>query len=116
MGITIGMEVVVMKSLSDILTGPDKWTKGRSAADIYDNVVLSSSRSACKFCIGGAINRLGSGYDDECFVRSEIRKSIRKLFPCRGGQMHDVIEIEAFNDHPDTTFEDVMKVIEDSGC
>ena len=105
-----------MTRLSSILTGPGKWCKGSSAKDQNNNTTLSRSDSACKFCIGGAISRMSSGYDDECFVRNEIRKSIRKLFPGRGGQMHDVIEIEAFNDHPDTTFEDVMKVIEDSGC
>ena len=105
-----------MTRLSSILTGPDKWCKKKSAADEGGNSVLPSSDLAYSFCIGGAISRMSSGYDDECFVRNEIRKSIRKLFPGRGGQMHDVIEIEAFNDHPDTTFEDVMKVIEDSGC
>lgn len=105
-----------MTRLSSILTGPDKWCKGSSARDEDGNPVLTTSRSACMFCIGGAIAKISSGINNKFLIRNKISKSIRKLFPGRGGQMHDVIEIEAFNDHPDTTFEDVQKVIEDSGC
>ena len=54
---------------------------------------------------------------DQCFVRNEIRKSVRKLFSGRCSHPSStVLDIEAFNDHPDTTFEDVQKVIADSGC
>lgn len=109
-----------MKSLSDILTGPDKWTKNAPAVNAADEAVLPYSDTACKFCLGGAVSRLNfrksSWGDGTDYMRTRLVRAVRKLFPDRLGIPNNVVAIEAFNDHPDTTFEDVKMVIADSGC
>lgn len=100
--------------LSEILTDESKWTKGCVARNRLGDSVLASSPKACRFCLAGVISRLAGdkGYGE--VIRGILSEEISRAYPGRVGTLAWFI-LEQFNDHPDTTFADVMKVIQDAG-
>jgi hypothetical protein len=98
-------------SILNILSDESKWTKHASARDANEKPIRVTHEAACKWCINGAIWKSSQGFDQNNFIAERIRGSIHKLFPDR---YHGTIF--GFNDHKDTTFEDVVKVIKDACC
>jgi hypothetical protein len=89
--------------LQDIFTDESRWTKGAAARDINGNIANCLFDDAVSFCIYGA---LGKSDPDTFGVDSEI-KIRRYLYDIGyiGG-------IAMFNDDPNTTFEDIRKMVE----
>jgi hypothetical protein len=87
--------------LRDILKTEKEWTKGHYARNKEDEPVSIYDVDACKFCLIGAYHRSNASL-------SSIVAAISKLFPDRG-------YVTEFNDHRETTFDDVCKVIELAG-
>lgn len=95
--------------LRDILKTEKDWTKGYYARNSEGLKVLPDSGEAVCYCISGAICASGTGYASTEMVTN----AIKALFPERvHPEGHAVPE---FNDHPETTFDDVCKVIELAG-
>ena len=90
---------------SEILSSPDKWTKGAYARTKTDTIVGVLDEEACKFCLDGALLRCGLDWD----IKTSLEQAILELFPTKSEG------IISFNDHPDTTYEDVLEVLESCG-
>lgn len=79
---------------------PERWTRKAFARNPADIEVLSDSSSAVKWCLGGACLKV-YGLDKACLIFGQIRGYTN--FPTVG----------KYNDNPKTTFEDIMKVVEE---
>jgi hypothetical protein len=84
---------------SELLSDESKWTKKEIARDKSGNCVHPKSSDAVCFCI------LGAYYKCESVGIGRVSAAVRDLFPERDQG------IPYFNDHPETTFEDVRKVL-----
>lgn len=82
----------------DVLTNEKKWLKN-GWSDGYD-----------KFCVMGAINKTDQSYDD---AANALHEAILVLYPERMAQWKDGCSrcCVYFNNHPDTTFEDIQRVV-----
>jgi hypothetical protein len=89
--------------VSDVLRDESCWTKESYARDKDGFHISYDDPAACKFCIHGAVYRvcgmLGGGN-----IWQKLEEARKKLFP-------DSIGLINFNDRPETTFEDVKKVL-----
>jgi hypothetical protein len=91
---------------SELLSDESKWTKGAIARD---------NGQPCPFNIGECWCAIGAALycDIDEVERARLDEVAKALFPDR------VIGIFAmvanFNDHPDTTFEDVRRVLIEAG-
>lgn len=90
---------------SELLSDPSKWTQGAASRDKNGNKILLNhifSPDAQCYCLLGAL--------EVCKVLSEARKKlylrIGTMFPRSGG--HFI----SFNDDLQTTYEDVIYVLE----
>jgi hypothetical protein len=93
---------------SELIDSPEKWTKGEYARDASGKSIDFSSNDAQCFCLRGAIYRLGDD-NDECRQNlHNLSRAVARLYPQFWG-------VTSFNDHPETTFEDVQKVLKEAG-
>ena len=86
---------------------PEKWTKGFYARDKNHVVVDETSDKACKFCLLGALSRVGYESDTSATL-GPILQLFRLKAHSRGYDM-----ITSFNDDKLTTHEDVMKLLDE---
>jgi hypothetical protein len=101
--------------LSEVLREPCDWTIGHYAVNNNGDPTLPESPTACKWCISGALLKVmntGNVLAPEFRRMSSI---IIRLYPERIKDDHHGFPntIAYFNDHPATTFEDVVKVIKE---
>jgi hypothetical protein len=96
---------------SELLSGPEKWTKSYFARDANLVPIPYSDPGAFCFCLRGALYR--EGFHEEI---GNLSRTIRRLFPylVSVGVSSEGI-VTCFNDAPDTTFEDVQKVLKEAG-
>lgn len=103
---------------SELLDKPEKWTKGVPARTATGEQSPSFTSDAVCWCALGALTRCGV-YDRK--LKIKLGEIAAKLFPervkdCKRISLQQGIYFAAaFNDHPDTTFEDVRKVLIESG-
>ena len=81
--------------VADLLTDETKWVK---------RVPIMGERA----CLATAIDLVSGN-------REQAREVVAVLFPNRGGEGCEIGCIACFNDHLDTTFEDVMRVVKVAG-
>lgn len=101
-----------LRKTKEYLADPKRWHKGSAANESGDAYCLIGAVSVSRFWIGDHF----AGYeeyniDDDVKVGnviSEVFKTLRSLVPdeYEGGNI-----IANFNDHPDTTHEDIMNLI-----
>ena len=84
---------------SQLLANKENWTIGVYARDRNGREVRFSSETAFSFCINGACKRCGAD-----------RMKLLPIIKTRG--FNNVIR---FNDHPETTYEDVLSVLQEAG-
>ena len=92
---------------------PEKWTQHDYARDKNGRETSIFDPEATCFCLLGGISKVYNvtvdDLDDKTLeIREKINEAIRKLFPDRPSYIHK------FNDHPDTTFEDIKKVLKEA--
>jgi hypothetical protein len=87
--------------------------KGAFATDRMRKPVSEQSPAACSWCLLGALRRALFNMDSEKYQTAyeRIRKAIIYLFPSRTYPPFLI----SFSDHPDTTTEDVHKVLKYAG-
>jgi hypothetical protein len=122
-----------MKTIKEWFDGPARWTKGYMASDGLGSA-CEYNEAACH-CLYGAIVRKhlpdftgDARYVVHTDVRADSRKAIvviKELFPeriltvlgvhCDANSDDDPCILTCFNDHPDTTFPDILRVIEKAG-
>jgi len=102
-----------MKSVLEILKTEKQWTKDVGALNKEGKPTSSIDESAIQWCLVGAVKKLlyqtpAKDVPEIPFIM--LTNAIKKLYPDRGSTIGD------FNDHPDTTFKDVVKVIKEAGA
>jgi hypothetical protein len=93
-----------MRNLSEVIPDKFAWTKGRAACTNQLRPVPYWADDACMFCLEAGMQRAGRGFE-----LWRLAKAISQLFPNRSKFLTSTIV--AFNDHSDTTWEDVASVI-----
>ena len=114
--------------LSEVLTGPDKWTQEYLAKDKDGHLVSTDSDDACKFCLMGAVYRVHGEKSAALELKPEtsrdlilLGRSVVSVFPRRhndadytDNSRDDAVDvITSFNDADDTAFKDVQKVVKE---
>lgn len=110
-----------MKKLSEVIDNESKWCKQWFATRSDGSRTHVEDPEACKFCLVGALSQtvevrpmifIGSSvhYDETSMLRQVILDLIAD------GQLNHprsafFWRVADFNDHPDTTFSDIQKVI-----
>lgn len=84
-----------------VLANPDNWIKHYSSTDKDGQLVAATDPKACRFCIMGAImTRIPPQTEEYKQVAETLRVQIGGMWPAN------------FNDHPDTTHQMVLAVID----
>lgn len=110
------------KPLSEVLFEPAKWTQAEFARDSNGKPIDPSNSLACCYCLLGALaislDCDASEVDDTAPKHKRKEKTllltvIRNLV-AEGKTSHpskrSFFGVAPFNDHPETTFEDIQKV------
>lgn len=103
-----------MPVLNKVVDGlaPETWTKG---------TLEKVSEVGCKRCLLGWVSYAitdnassSSSKVEDTKAARVVAETIRRMFPerARNDEMTRVAIMVAFNDHKDTTFEDVRRVVE----
>lgn len=87
--------------IQELLSSPEKWTKGLNAKDKQNNCVSPWSENAVCWCIYGAILKC---YSESLKTTEEM---VEKATYASGWQV-----LSAWNDAPERTFEEVKALIE----
>lgn len=82
----------------DFLSGPDKWTKGKTFIDADGD--KTGMENACRACMYGAL-RIGAAGD--CDLYEAATEEVRAII----GSYH----IDDYNDAPERTLEEVQDVL-----
>lgn len=91
--------------VKELLADPNKWTKGSSARDsVGIPVHIDSDRATC-FCMRGALVKV-CGEDENRYSRDYDKLMATIL------EDTCVRSITYFNDHPSTTHQDILRVLE----
>ena len=96
---------------SELLSSPEKWGKGHYAKTIKGLVTTTGDKDAYCFCLVGSFIRCFPDVDAHEGVKVLV-PAIEKRFPERLTRPTDVVV--QFNDHPDTTYEEVISVLKEA--
>ncbi len=97
--------------LSQLFDVPSKWTKGCDARNNVGEEVEVKSKTAICWCLSGGLGLVPSTETRYTYSQC-LDEAVIELFPTRYGlDVGFANKFVDFNDHPDTTFEDVQKVI-----
>lgn len=107
--------------LADILTGPETWCKGSLAKTKAGEHVGIANPDAVQFCLRGGVlkssNQAGWSYTPEDKIMCEVfadvfpEKAVGLDPKDRNYTIRAVSALVAFNNHPDTTFDDIKPLI-----
>ncbi len=103
--------LTILREARNILSDSSKWTKGVYARDSHSIPVDILSQHATCFCLGGAVTRakdkleVSSTFACGCLVLRVIK---------RRSDFKNINSIFEFNDSPQTKYEDVIAVIDES--
>lgn len=89
--------------VKDLLTGPDKWTKGNFACDLDGHRANILTPAAHRFCLIGAVYQC-YGLKEAPLVRERIMDRLGKQ--TAGG-------VVGWNDDEARTFDDVRRLVEE---
>lgn len=90
-----------------VLKEPENWTVGEGARNVLGNAVHPSDRSACRWCLSGAIARVA--HPIEFSAACEALQAVMISRQYRSG--YSVVD---WNDANGRTHEDVLKLIDDT--
>ena len=100
--------------VSELLSSPEKWTKDWYFKDGNGNRISSwKDRRITCYCLMGAGFACYPDLSGETY-HDTLVEVIRKLFPDRMKNCTQGNKVAYFNDHPDTTFEDVQRVLKEA--
>lgn len=95
----------------DLLSDPNHWTKNAFARNSFDGQIELLSKSACKWCLAGAIGKCAIIYEDKTTrIYDKITNTIHMMYP----KFPQFINIVKFNDDPSTTHADIIAVLKEA--
>lgn len=94
-----------MKTIKELFTNKSKWIKGTSWAKLNGDG-CGPDQAEC-FCLSGAVALIYGVNRHQ--IDMKLDEVANKLFPdrCNSGYI-------SFNDHQNTTFEDILKVVNEA--
>lgn len=100
----IRRKVETLKAVRDLISDPDKWTKGALARGEQGKPVNSRASNACRFCLFGAIDRItqNSTYADN--IADEICVTLAQR-----GYLGGPVD---YNDSPSTKHPDILDLVD----
>lgn len=113
-------------TIETVIPTCQKWTKGAHARSKHGSHVRADAPNACSVCLNTAFRRAfvmdgGLEHSHLTLIRDKaweiLNDTIMEMFPTRTeGRTKDDPQgcVIAFNDHPDTTFDDVRAVVHQS--
>lgn len=94
----------VLMDTRRLLFPPEAWTKHTSARDVNGDAVAPGSRSACSFCLTGAVERVAPDdhqlQDGACYALK--------------GSIHPVCHLPDWNDVPERTHGQVLDLLDET--
>lgn len=104
-----------LRALRDLYDHPNHWVKGKYSVDNKGSIVQPYSAEAVSWCLTGGANLVTATPELDivlCLMLIKVLShNIQLLYPTRS-RGSELFTLDDFNDHPDTTIEDVRKVIE----
>lgn len=97
--------IEILRAAKELLSDETKWTKEHFAVDANGHGTLEPwSEDSCQWCLWGATAKVNGGYPFETdeYVDAVVRE-------ISGGEFTAASQ---FNDHPDTTHADVLRVLD----
>lgn len=112
----------ILQRLREFFSDESRWTQFAYAKHANGNSIGASSPNAACFCLSGAIIRLHPEWEELSGPKERARLTnspeydvlefnILELFPRRINFDRPKGIVEQFNDHPDTAFDDILKVL-----
>ena len=98
-----------LQEVRKLFANKDHWIKGHYAKDAEGNYRDPSSPEAVRFCLVGGLDRCGA---DNHESRKHVQDAIAELFPGRFLIGYDKPFIHLFNDDPEITHDDVLRVLD----
>lgn len=97
--------------IKDLLNKPEKWTREASAKDKKGNVVASDAKNAVCWClIGATVYCYGEDVVKKFEVYQKMEDWLKDNWRFAPGYK-DPLVIADFNDHKETTFSDIQKLL-----
>ena len=98
----------------ELIDTPEKWIQNNTAVDVDDNRVDILSEKACKFCLGGAIDRVRSDMGEPPAFYTECSQWIKENVELGIYGTQKLTPLVSFNDQPTTTHADVLRAIDEA--
>lgn len=100
--------VSAIQKVAEVLSDESKWTQGAGGRNAEGRELPSYDGECCCWCLDAALWRAWCSPLDHAYSRQKIESAIKVLFPARFDGVFPMIR---FNDHPNTTFADVRRVL-----
>lgn len=95
--------IAVLDAVRDVLRVPERWTKVYYAIDEAGERTRPNSQHAVAWCILGAVTKATQWHRHDAAC-----EALRETLPLDGDNL------ATFNDHPDTTHADVLRLLDDT--
>jgi hypothetical protein len=98
----------------EVLSDSSKWTQRYFAQDTKGRLVDWDDKDACKWCLIGALRKTYPNFGCEpayYSICARVMDEIRKHKSSDGNEFHSMAQ---FNDHIETTYEKVVKILKDA--
>lgn len=102
--------LTILNEIDSILESPSKWIKGTFAKTEDYRAIAPSHNRACMFCIMGAHQRATRNYEHNRIAAGIVVGVLRMAVEREFGALR-AHSLSYFNDHEDTSFNDVKRVI-----
>jgi hypothetical protein len=107
--ITYMQQIDLFAPIRELLSSPEKWTKGAYARDALGHHVSVFADEAAQRCLIGAVcaahNPLQGTVNELCTTELQRRLQLEPLSD------DDVASVAGYNDLPTTTFEDIQRLL-----
>lgn len=110
--------IAVLKKAKNVIVDPTSWIKKLPASDEFGEECELESAEACRFCMDGALQTQfnlrelrTSGVPQYSDAVRCLNRAAHDRFPSRIEYFESFVW---FNDHEDTTHDDVMQVFDDA--
>jgi len=95
------IETLILKKARELISDPDRWTKGEMARTMFGASVSANDSKATCWCVMGAIHHETK---DDPFLAGSVYQMVRAQLQGRS--------VSEFNDDPNTTHEAVMTLLD----
>ena len=108
------MKLQVLQKVREHLSDEKHWTKYDDARTAEGDCCLPNDPLARSWCLYGACTLQASNWIERAGAMDEISSSIQRLYPDLMKDQPEDDLIAIFNDLPDTTIEDIHRVLDDA--